>query len=219
MRIVPALQPISNVCTNQVVGYEVLARWSDGQQVYRPCEVSLPWHEIDQLMLGELLRYVGVMDRQLTRLFINVSAETMKHDRQWNLWIAKLNQLTVSVTYSLTVEIVESVEDCVLRERWGDIVDLGLQIALDDFGQKHATLDRLYEFHWDYCKLEAASMNSLASKEAIRYCKTKNIELIAEKIESSLESQYAKSNGMKNQQGYLHGMPLLLTDPSFPRSA
>lgn len=219
MRIVPALQPIINVCTEQVMGYEILARWWDGQQVYGPDDVSLPWHEIDQLMLGEMLRYVGAMNSLSSRLFLNVSADTMKDDRQWNLWIAKINQLIFAVTYSLTIEIVENVDDSVLRKRWHDIMALGLNIALDDFGQHHATLDRLYKFQWNYCKLEAATINTMASKEAISYCKRKNIHLIAEKIESAVEAQHACDNGMNNQQGYHYGIPLLLTETFALRSA
>lgn len=212
MRIVPALQPIINVCTDQVMGYEILARWWDGQQVYRPDDVNLPWHEIDQLMLGEMLRYIGAMNKVSSRLFINVSADTMKSDRYWNLWIAKLNQLIFAATYALTIEIVESVDDSVLRKRWQDITAMGLSVALDDFGQQHATLDRLYAFPWNYCKLESTTMNSRVCKEAIHYCKRKNIHLIAEKIESALEAEYARDNGMNDQQGYHHGMPLLLTE-------
>lgn len=219
MRIVPALQPIINVCTNQVMGYEILARWWDGKRVYGPNEVNLPWYEIDQLMIGEMLRYVGTMNSFSTRIFLNVGAETMASDRQWNVWVTKLNQLIYAVTYPLTIEVVESVDDKVLNKRWQDMTIIGVEVALDDFGQQNATLERLFAFPWNYCKLEASSLESIACKEAIRYCKKKKIHLIAEKIESEIEAKNARKSGMDDQQGYHHGVPMLLTETIARRRA
>lgn len=219
MRIVPAMQPIINVCTEEIMGYEILARWWDGKNVYGPADVNLPWYEIDRLMLGEMLSHVGVMNSYSERIFINVSADTMRCDRQWYTWLARLNQLVVAATYQITIEIVETIEDAFLSRRWQDINNLGLKLALDDFGQCNSTMDRLHSFPWHYCKLEAASMNSIIGQQAIEYCQRRSIHLIAEKIETESESKAAESKGMEHQQGFHYGMPFVITETLAVRSA
>lgn len=219
MRIVPAMQPIINVCTEQVMGYEILARWWDGTNIYRPADVNLPWHEIDRLMLGEMLSHVGAMNLNSECIFLNVSADTMCCDRLWYAWLAKLNQLVIAANYQIIIEVVETVDDEFLAKRWTDITSLGLKIALDDFGQCNSTIDRLFSFPWSYCKLEAASINSLIGQQAIEYCKRRKIHLIAEKVESAWESREAAHNGIEHQQGFHHGMPFLITETLAVRSA
>ncbi len=109
----------------------------------------------------------------------------------------------------LVVELLESVvaDDEILR-RCRELKELGYLIALDDYEYTSAT-DKLFELA-DIIKLDFRTPRDVMEKTAemcIRCGKT----MLAEKVETQLDVEYAKRLGCTYMQGYYFARPLLMT--------
>lgn len=212
--IKPALQSIVNATTGQVMGYEVLARWTEGwvnealpiKRSRNP--VKTDWRSVDRNIIESLLFSTEHMTQLDSRFFINVSHETLVDCESFSYWKDKLLDLLWLVNLPITIEIVESVEDTVLKSRWDDLQRLGVTLALDDFGKKNSTLDRLKRYEWSFCKIDMKEGGII--EEALEFCQTKSISVIAEQVESECFSQKAFEHGLEHHQGFLYGLPFFL---------
>ncbi len=71
-----------------------------------------------------------------------------------------------------------------LALRWEALTEIGVELALDDYGDKNSSLERLSRYDWHYCKFDARRLRSLEDYSAILHCRRKGIQLIAEQVES-----------------------------------
>lgn len=212
--IKPALQSIVNATTGKVIGYEVLARSTQGwisealslENFNKP--VTVDWRSVDREIIERLLFCTEHMAQLDGRFFINVSQETLVDSESFTYWKNKLLDLLWMVNLPITVEVVESVEDTVLESRWGEFERLGVTLALDDFGKQKSTLDRLKRYEWSFCKIDMKAGE--IAEEALEFCQAKSISVIAEQVESELFSQKAFEYGLEQHQGFLYGLPFFL---------
>jgi EAL domain-containing protein (putative c-di-GMP-specific phosphodiesterase class I)/CheY-like chemotaxis protein len=92
----------------------------------------------------------------------------------------------------------------------------GVEIALDDFGQKHSTIERLQNLPLTYLKLDKSyfidnkdSMNQLALINAsISLAKDLNIKTIAEGVENNAVMSLVTEMGCDIGQGFYIGCPM-----------
>mgnify|MGYP001172735802 FL=1 len=212
--IKPALQSIVNATTGQVIGYEVLARWTEGwmndalpmEKINSP--VTIDWRSVDRKIIESLLFSTEHMAQLEGRFFINVSNDTLINEACFSYWKSKLLDLLWLVNLPITIEIVESIEDTVLESRWEEFERLGVTLALDDFGKQNSTLDRLKRYEWSFCKIDIKEGD--ITQEALEFCQTKSISVIAEQVESEFFSQKAFERGLDQHQGFLYGLPFFL---------
>ena len=87
----------------------------------------------------------------------------------------------------------------------------GANVALDDFGVEQSNLSRLLELNVDYIKLDRsltqrlnqnAKANSIVQSTS-QLCANLGIEIIAEGVETSMQSQLLLNYGISKQQGFL----------------
>lgn len=214
--IKPALQTIVNGNTGKVIGYEVLARWTDGWPnssiILEPSKRQFfkDWNQADKAVIEALTQSAEHMSKLEERFFINVSQETLENNEKYAYWKDKLMDLLWLVNLPITIEIVEDVEDDTLLSRWGDLERLGVTLALDDFGKKNSTLDRLQRYEWSFCKIDI--QDNVIKTEALEFCNSNSISIIAEKVESEKFSQKAFEYGLDQHQGFLYGLPFFLRE-------
>ena len=189
-------QPIVNR-VGQLVGYELLYR-------------DAP----DATMSTE--RAAAATGRVLVNAFAEFGLERLVGDRLgfFNLTAEFLaGELPLPFAPDLAVlEVLETVvvDDAVLAGV-ADLTRQGYAIALDDFVWG-TSIDRLLEFA-SYIKFEVAGVDHavLTEQVAIARKRTRGIKLLAERLETDGDYQFARGLGFDLFQGYLLGRPETLS--------
>lgn len=222
--IVPYYQPLVDLKTKQVVGYEALARWevSPGKFV-SPCEF-IPLAE-ETGMIGELsetLFAVACLDAMdwppHIVLSFNISA-TQLADRHLGLKIMKTLSDTGLPVQRLEVEVTESaiIQDPESAHLVLNCLDqAGIQIALDDFGTGHSSLSQLSSYPFHRIKIDRSFVASFEHgekqdkivKTIISLGSSLGLKVTAEGIEHESQLEKLAALGCDIGQGYLLGRPL-----------
>ena len=155
--IVPYFQPMMELRTGQLIGFEVLSRWKHPLRGMVPPDEFIRMAEdagcIGQLMEKVLLHAFRAMHRlpEYLRLSINVSAIQLR-DRTLRQQVSlaaeaagfSLDRLTVEITESALVGNIEHG-----RTITEELKALGVRVALDDFGTGYSSLRHLHALPFD----------------------------------------------------------------------
>ncbi|MEI2386334.1 EAL domain-containing protein [Breoghania sp. JC706] len=217
-------QPLVDMKTNKVTGFEALVRWNDpvrGQ--VPPCqfipiaeEVGLI-EEVGTWVLNEACREVAGWPNGVS-VAVNVSSYQI---RAGNLVARVREALNVSglAPERLELEITESVllidSEATIRTLH-EIRGLGVRIAMDDFGTGYSSLSYLRAFPFDKVKIDQSFVGDLGNKtEAnaiIRAIAGLSSELgmatTAEGIETEDQLRFIRAQGCTQAQGFLTGRPV-----------
>jgi EAL domain-containing protein (putative c-di-GMP-specific phosphodiesterase class I) len=183
------------------------------QEVILSLERNNNVHRIDQLMLRtaiDLLRHANNPDQ---RLGINISALTFSHEQHFEELIALVRGQPAPLRQRLVMEVTETA--IVARpELWclklQRLRDLGVLIAIDDFGVGYASIAYLFRFRVDFIKLDLSFSQRLGDRNVealvtflLTYASQNNCQLILEGIESQEQLQSWQHQGVQLFQGYL----------------
>jgi len=210
-----ALQPIVDLATTKVIGYEALARFP-GDETISPrrwfdeaAEVGL-LREIEMASIRAALAQLAQLPPELF-ISVNVSPVTAASE--------ELGQALSSVDGSRVVlEITENAA-AVGYEEVSEAVGLlranGVRIALDDTGSGDVSFSSLLDVHADIIKIDVDITHGIASdpmKEAMA-ASLKSLAdrlgamSLAEGIETEEELERLRELGVEAGQGYLFGRP------------
>ena len=219
----PHFQPIVDLPSRRVVGFEALARWTDSELGLVPPCVFIP--------IAEEIGIIG----QLTVLLLRKAAETARDwpqhlflsfnltpsqlmDRNTGPQILSTLEKTGFDPKRLEIEITETglLGDPASAARTIEhLRSMGIRVSLDDFGTGQSSLGRLRDFRFDKLKIDRAFVASLLedrpSEHIIRailaMCDGLGIDVIAEGIEEEAQAEKLVSFGCKGGQGFLFGTP------------
>jgi EAL domain-containing protein (putative c-di-GMP-specific phosphodiesterase class I) len=169
MILAPVFQPIANVATGRFVAAEALSRWHSAERVLSPLDVEafIHWGSVDIA----LAKFLCGLESCYERLFINVSPETLESTMIFQIWSKFIQALVERSSIKIVIEVTENITDPQLQSRWEALSALGVELALDDFGDQHSTLERLTAYPWNYCKFSAKRLSCLTDYPAVMYCK------------------------------------------------
>ena len=221
-------QPILDLATNKIVGFEALARLQiPSLGLISPLQF-IPITEKTKLIIPlgdsiilQALRFLNTLQTlgyPDIAISINISAiQLLKHD-----FIPNLLQMIRAMHVNperICLEITESVfasnyQD--INKVLGRLQSLGIQIAIDDFGTGYSTLARERELNINCLKIDKLFIDklmTLTDEEAITgdiislahklgHC------VVAEGIEHERQLQYLKKFGCDRIQGYLFSKPV-----------
>ncbi len=218
-------QPVVDVRTNQILGYEALSR--DAQGKLSILELFKRYQAIGQL--GELKRICfraqlkAAREAGLKRIFINVDFDLLNHLES----ILKPPDTEVILEIS-EVEALHDVEEHLkIARKWRE---KGFKFAIDDFGAGFISLPFIARLIPDYIKVDRSTILQAMSSEKFRgFLKdlvqamrnyvsegiiaegiepiTEKIETVAENIETEKELGVVKEIGIYLVQGFLLGKP------------
>lgn len=202
-----ALQPIVCGKSRSHRGYEALARFPSPSGLAGPYSALRDgqWAALDRQMLHHLRDWTRLGNRRKAPLFINLSAETLADDDDFEAWLEDFRAFQGDSKTPVTLEVSELVDDDQLDRRWTKLDTLSQGIALDDFGAHFASLDRLKGYPWAFCKFESTNLDVLATQEAMAFCRRTGIQQVVERIETPNDADRAK--GVELHQGYYYGRP------------
>ncbi|MBX9459015.1 MAG: EAL domain-containing protein [Rhizobium sp.] len=221
--IIPFFQPIVDLATRAVIGYEALARWRHAERgVISPADF-IPVAESSGLMgrMGEdILRKASAAAVNWPsgiKLSVNLSPVQLR-DKTLGMKIISILAETGLSPHRLEVEITENalVADLeTARETIEQLRAAGIAIALDDFGTGSSTLQHLRSCKFDKLKIDrsfVASMHNSAESRLIvdailSLSRSFGIRCTAEGIEDQSELDALAGWGCTEGQGFLFGRP------------
>lgn len=229
--ITTLFQPILDIEKETVLGYEALSRGPENSSLFNPLALFEQAEKDGCLSELELLCREKAIENFVNqglpgKLFINVSPTTLlqaTHPKGETLHLLAKHNLPTS---RVVIEITEREPLCendLLFEAIKHYRDLGLHIAIDDFGSGYSGLKQWSELKPDIVKIDRYFIDhcdkSVVKKEFLRsileLAKITNTRVIAEGIERTQELELLKNLGVELAQGYLLERPSISPCQSF----
>ncbi|MFP8966607.1 GGDEF domain-containing protein [Pokkaliibacter sp. CJK22405] len=222
-RLFPHFQPLVDLATGDIYGYEALIRGPVDSPLAMPDKLFSVARAAGRLQELELLcrrlsieSYVSL--NLGARLFLNVSAELlMDPEYPSGLTLALINQLGLAPE-RIVMELSEQhpFEDYALaRQVVNHYRNMGFRIAIDDIGSGYSGLRLWLEMAPDYVKLDKHFVHGIDTqpvkrefvKAMVAIAQGVNATLVAEGIETLDELRSIQSMGIGVGQGFLMGRP------------
>ena len=223
------LQPQVDFETNRVVSAEALVRWNHPRDGMIPPDQFLPVFEkngfinrLDFYVWEESIKMIERWRKEgkcMVPIAINLSRIDVQND---NL-VTELRELMDKYSIEsrwIKAELTESIcidSDELLLERMQELKQLGLKIAVDDFGSGYSSLHLLKEMPIDILKLDKSFLNvelnmdmrtEIVIRDIVNMGKHLELQIIAEGVETEEQSNFLKEIGCDIAQGYYYGRPM-----------
>ncbi|PPQ36123.1 hypothetical protein CH337_19770 [Rhodoblastus acidophilus] len=226
--ITPHYQPVVDLATRRLRGFELLARWRDRELGEVSPEIFIPLAEqqgliveLSQAMLAQACRDAALWPEDVV-LSINLSPAQLRDRRFPEDLLAQLRaagfppqRLEVEITETALIGDVDLVRDILVRLRAA-----GMTVALDDFGMGFSSLNHLRQFKIDKVKIDKSftktifedSESALIVRSVIHLARGLNLMVVAEGIEDARTAEMMNRMGCDFGQGYHFGKALAATD-------
>ncbi len=220
-------QPLIDLKEDRIIGAEALLRWNShflgevspmqfigfaeenglileiGEWVLRQsCMQLVKWHKqgLDNLSMA-----------------VNISGKQFKGGKLPEL-VQKILEETGLAPQFLELELTESllVDDVEMAVRtMYALKDMGVKIVIDDFGTGYSSLSYLKQFPVDKLKIDRSFVNESMENEneaaiaraVINLGHTLNLKVLAEGIETEIQSKFMKDHDCDFAQGYFYLKP------------
>jgi len=213
-------QPVVNLATRNVVGYEALSRGPKGTELENPevmfelaRDFDLVW-ELEVLCIENVLPWLkDVCARGL--LFFNLESHFIQQLQHrgtdvFNPFFECNTQVVIEVTERSAIRDYRT-----FRRTLHDLKQMGFKIAIDDCGSGYATLEAVAELQPDYLKVGHSLFHGVENDpirrrlvELVARCaETIGARTIAEAIESEEQLRVCRNLGITEGQGYLLARP------------
>ncbi|MCJ2543279.1 putative bifunctional diguanylate cyclase/phosphodiesterase [Thermostichus vulcanus] len=227
-------QPIVQLSTGRVVGFEALLRWEHPERgLVSPAEF-IPIAEetglivqLDRWILQEAywqnVRWLAQMGKKAAvTLSVNLSGKQFSQPGLVEFIARLLSNTDLDPSY-LKLEITESL----ITESDGEAVEqlvqlrkLGVLISIDDFGTGYSSLSRLHDYPIDTLKIDRSFISRIGpngeNAETIRmiitFAHSLGMDVIAEGIETLQQLHLIKLLNCEYGQGYFFAKPLKPAD-------
>jgi EAL domain-containing protein (putative c-di-GMP-specific phosphodiesterase class I) len=217
-------EPVVDLRRNEVFGYEALTRGPEGtilrtpDQLFRQAAEGGLLYELDCLCRRVALENCRTLPRG-KKLFLNVLPTSLTDP---NLSAEGLRKLLESFPIGpgdLVLEISEreSIDNfATFREIRDSCRELGIQVAVDDAGAGHASLEAIMEIGPDYLKADMGLVRNidldLPRQEVVKslnaVARRIKAQVVAEGIETEGELRTVRELGIRYGQGYHFGPAL-----------
>ncbi|HEX2916859.1 MAG TPA: EAL domain-containing protein [Chloroflexia bacterium] len=223
-------QPKIDMATNRIRGAEALVRWKHPEQGLLPPVEFIPLAEetgliltLGRWILEEACRQVkiwNIFTRRKTPLVVSVNFSALQFQREDVVeTISQVLKTTKIDPGWLEIEITESIlmeNTAYIVSTLQELKQLGIKLAMDDFGVGYSSLSYLRNFPLDTIKIDRTFVTGLdkdpinqALVEAIvTLARTLNFAVVAEGVETQAEKEKLFSLGCYIGQGYLFARPL-----------
>ncbi len=220
----PFFQPIVDLRTRSIRGFEALARWTDPDLGPVSPAIFIPIAE-ERGIIGPLAQLVLRKSAEAARnwpkelfLSFNLSPSQLV-DQNTGLHVLAILDRAGFDPRRLEVEITETSlmgDPRSAKKIVEDLQRCGIRVSLDDFGTGQSSLGRLREFRFDKLKIDRAFVSCLLedkpSEHIIRailsMCEGLGMESVAEGIEDAGQAERLTALGCSGGQGWLFGKPL-----------
>jgi len=235
-------QPVVEVASGRISGAEALVRWEHPDRGLMLPGEFLPLAEQSELValigrfaLGEACRQARRWQQRfphLARFAVSVNVGPTRHLTSPQL-VTEVRHALVETGLEPNTLVLEIAENALL----GDVStiipalhalkELGVQLALDDFGEAWSSLGGLRSLPVDKLKIDRSLVQEIRSSNqdasivttVLAMARSLGVSTVAEGVESFEQLAFLQENGCNEAQGFLLSVPLppadfesLLTD-------
>jgi EAL domain-containing protein (putative c-di-GMP-specific phosphodiesterase class I) len=230
-RLTLACQPVVHAASRSIAFYEGLLRLRDREGRLLPASLFVPSSEESGLISLLDQRVVELAANELARhptvkVSINASPLSLSDPE----WLACLRSYAVgskAFAGRLILEVTESaaLADIPRTTKLLDAVkELGIAVAIDDFGSGHTSFRTLRQLPVDIVKIDGTFMQDVDRSSDGRFFVRTLVELahhinckvVAEWVENEAAARIVEELGVDYLQGRLLGTPLPLASPEIP---
>ncbi|SFB35945.1 EAL domain, c-di-GMP-specific phosphodiesterase class I (or its enzymatically inactive variant) [Lentibacillus halodurans] len=219
------VQPIVNLTTNTVHGYEVLIRSKQFQNPERLFEYARQKNQLANVDLGSIFEAFQKIIKDISMnhlyIFVNVFPSTLADSTFYDLLqhlksyshmeachiVFEINEYERATNFSTIKKVIQAIRN------------EGFLIAFDDIGKGEFMLSSILELNPDIAKMDRYFAENLAAspkkQKALQSMLTlfdNNTEVIVEGFESVADLQTARELGVTYGQGYVLGKPKPIKD-------
>lgn len=225
-------QPIMDAKTGSVCCIEALMRWHSIEygEIYPDEFIPIAERTMNIIDLGyfsaleSLKAFEAIVKATGKRIPVSVNASVLQLlDSNFTKKLSDLVSCFNINTHEFVIEVTESItleKNKVAKDTLEELIASGFIISLDDFGKGYSSLNILFTLDCGKLKLDKQVIWLASSDQEIesflsaltQLCHSKNIEVIAEGIETAEMSSMAKRIGIDYEQGYYYSKPLHLPD-------
>lgn len=217
-------QPLVSLSTRKIVGCEALARWRHPQRGSIPPETFIPIAEdsyqvveIDRWVLREACRSTAAFRAILPefRLAVNLSPRDLRDPGLSERVAATLAEYDLP-PHLLTMEVTETaaLDDAALPAL-KKLYELGIQLAMDDFGIGYSSLAQLKSLPITILKIDRTFVRDIGVDESdraiivsmVNVAKAFGLRVVAEGIETDMQAEFVTNLGCEEGQGFRFGAP------------
>jgi diguanylate cyclase (GGDEF)-like protein/PAS domain S-box-containing protein len=223
-------QPIVELTTDRVVGYEALLRWQHPQR-----GLLLPGEFLATIVDGDLdvpvtrwvlnqacqdIASLGAGSGEAPYLSVNLSPRQLSRSEL----ATEVAAAAARANFPATRLWLEITEEHLVDRRHRPVLDalrsLGCQIALDDFGTGYSGLTYLQQLPVDTIKIDRSYIARICIDRASAGItaavnglgEVLNIRILAEGVETEEQAEMLRTMGVRVAQGYLFGRPAPISD-------
>ena len=221
------LQPQVISKTDEIAGAEALLRWNHPKYGFISPAVFIPLLEDLGLLVGVeswVINQVCQLAKKLTdkygqlRFCVNISGAHFKTGNlKENIYLAlqasslEATNLEVELTEDIMIEHVEHNSHLLL-----ELKEIGITVALDDFGKGYSSLSYLKNFPADVLKIDKAFIQHLAKdkrdsaivESLVDLSHKLGIKVVAEGVEEKQQLNHLKKIGCDLIQGFYYAKPM-----------
>ncbi len=226
-----AYQPRIDLRSRRIVGFEALARWTDGTLGVIPPGRFVPLaettgliHELDHAVLASVLAQLRVWHDaglEVLPVAVNLSAAEFERDDVVEAIAVALDAAGVPPAW-LEIELTESVAMRDVERTVTTIAalrELGVAVAIDDFGAGYASFAQLKVLPVTSLKINLSFIRDLgevpdpSSRDAtvvigiIALASILGLDVVAEGVETEAQRDFLATHGCGFAQGYWFGRP------------
>jgi len=225
-------QPQVSIPGERLVGLEALIRWDHPRYGLIPPDDFIPIAEdtgliipIGNWVIERVCAQMATWDKRGFggfKMAVNISAKQLRQKGFISL-VRDTIEIHGSEPSRLELEITESsfVKSMTSAVYMlGQFRAMGISISIDDFGTGYSSLSYLKNLPCDRIKIDKSFVRGIGENETteaiieavVVLARRMRMEIIAEGVETVLQSEFLVRTGCSILQGYLHGKPVPVAD-------
>ncbi len=225
------IQPQIHLETQTIIGGEMLIRWNhpDKGMLYPGAFIDIAEKNgkitmIDYYVLDKACAFMGKMQKNgyYFKVSVNMTAQTFtSHDM-----IGRLNTCIQSYSVNPHFLIIEVTEDMGFENLnkansvFEELKEIGVKVALDDFGKGYSSLSYLEKLNIDLLKIDKYFIDNIHLRKKSRevfdvicgLAKIMKIDIIVEGVECIEQVDIIRGHSDIVVQGYYYSKPITLTE-------
>lgn len=227
-------QPIIDLQSNDIIGFEALMRWEHPERGFISPGVFIPVAEETGLIISASIWALDEACKALKRIesktgwkdFLSMSVNFSSTDFASMNFVDNVyetlsrtdvsaSQLTLEITERILMQQPETANDTLETCK-----KAGMKIAIDDFGTGYSSLSYLHSFPIDILKIDRSFVVEMMKKESsmelirsiIGLGKNLKMDIVAEGVETQEEGRILRDLGCHRAQGFYFSKPLAEED-------
>lgn len=219
-------QPQVEILVNgqiNTIGYEALTRWS-GVRADLFISVAEDYGIINELgdwVLNKVIKDARQFNakRQQHKFYFNISGKQVQKNGRFSLALEKaiyrekINPALIGVELTETISVVDMSS---LRWLVDHLNDIGIDVALDDFGIGYSGIQKLQKLNVQKIKVDKSFLNFKDKRclsildYVVKLSKDIGVAAMVEGVETQQQQEVLMNFGYQKFQGYLYGKPAVL---------